>query len=75
MCQDRDALTHRYDAELLVYTDAILSLESASGPDYAEASKRADRALLAFRIARDQVSEHIRWHHCDEPGDHGAGRS
>jgi len=64
MCQDLDVLTHRYDAELVVYADAILSLES-TGPGFAEASKRADRALLAFRNARDQVSDHIRWHHCD----------
>jgi hypothetical protein len=68
MCQDRDVLTHRYDAELRVYADAVRSLESAVGPGFAEASRRVDRALLAFRNARDQVSEHIRCHRCDAPG-------
>jgi len=67
MCQDLDVLTHRYDAELRVYADAIRSLESASGAGFAEASKRVDRALLAFRNARDQVSEQIRWHECNAP--------
>lgn len=68
MCQDRDVLTHRYDAELRVYADAVRSLESASGRDFAEALKRVDRALLAFENARDQISDHIRSHNCDAPG-------
>jgi hypothetical protein len=67
VCQDRDVLTHRYDAELRVYADAVRSLESAIGLDVAEASKRADRALLAFENARDQISEHIRSHNYDAP--------
>jgi hypothetical protein len=67
MCQDRDVLTHRYDAELRVYADAVRSLKSAIGPDFPEASKRVGRALLAFENARDQISEHIRSHHCDAP--------
>jgi len=69
MCQDLDVLTHRYDAELRVYADAVRSLESVFGPRFDEASKRADRALLAFENAREQVSQHIRWHHCEEPAD------
>jgi hypothetical protein len=69
MCQDRDVLTHRYDAELRVYADAVRSLESASGHGFEEAAKRVDRALLAFQNARDQVTEHIRWHRCDAPRD------
>jgi hypothetical protein len=69
MCQDHDMLTNRYDAELRVYANAVRDLESAIGPGFAAASKRVDRALLAFENARDRVSEHIRSHRCDALGD------
>jgi len=69
MCQDRDVLTHRYDAELRVYAEALRSLESSVGPGFAEASKRVDRSLRAVENAREQVSEHTRTHQCDGPGD------
>jgi len=65
MCQNLDVLTYRCDAELRVYGQAVRSLESAIGPEFAELQKRVYRALLAFEKARDQVSEHIGWHHCD----------
>jgi len=65
MCQDLDVLTYRYNAELRVYADAVFTLGTARGPDFAEALKRVDRALLAFEKARDQVSDHIRLHKCD----------
>jgi len=75
MCQDRLVLTHRYDAELRVYADAVRSLESASTPGFEEAFKRANRAFLAFENAREQVSEHIRSHHCDATGEGCAGEN
>jgi len=36
MCQDLDVLTYRCDAELRVYGQAVRSLESAIGPEFAE---------------------------------------
>lgn len=64
MCQDRDILSHRYDSELLVFADAVSTLETAIESDLATAIQRADRAFLAFEHAREQVNDHIRWHHC-----------
>ena len=48
MCQDRDILSHRFDAELLVFADAMSTLETVIESDLASAIQRADRAFLAL---------------------------
>ena len=65
VCQDRQILTHRYNAELLVYRDAAQSLSRVVGTNFvAAALERANRALRALENAREQLNQHIRWHHC-----------
>jgi hypothetical protein len=69
MCQDLDILAKRFDAESIVYAEAVHFLQTAAEPHLIAASRRVERALLAFERAREQLSQHLRLHQCSQAGD------
>ena len=64
MCQDLDMLAKRFDAESIVYTEAVQLLQTAGEPHLVAASRREERARLACERAREQLSQHLRLHQC-----------
>ena len=65
-CRLREILKTRLRADRQVYIDALTNLQERSGQDLVKADKRADRARLAYEVAKKKHGHHIAIHGCDE---------
>jgi len=65
-CQMREILMMRLRADRQVYIDALTSLQERSGRELVKADKLADRARLAYEVAKKKYDEHILNHGCVE---------
>jgi hypothetical protein len=63
-CQIRDTLKFRVRADLKVYKEAVIALQEQTGPDFREAHKKAERARLAYEVARGKLDAHKASHGC-----------
>jgi|HubBroStandDraft_6_1064221.scaffolds.fasta_scaffold375741_2 hypothetical protein len=64
-CPDRETLRIRLRADLKVYLDAVTDLERNNvEQDFEKAHKLANRARLAYEVARRKFNQHIASHGC-----------
>ena len=65
-CQDRQILNDRMRADLTVYRQAVVALESEAGEErFPVVHKNAERARLAYEAARATLEAHIAIHGCE----------
>jgi len=67
-CRIREILKTRLRADRQVYIDTLTRLQECSGRDLVEADKRADRARLAYEVAKRKYFDHLAIHGCETHG-------
>jgi len=64
-CPDRETLRGRLRADLKVYLDAVTELERSNIENgFDKAHKLANRARLAYEVARKRLNQHVTSHGC-----------
>jgi len=65
-CHMREILKMRLSADRQVYIDSLTSLQGRSGRDLVRADKLAERARLAYEVAKSKYHDHVVVHGCED---------